>query len=488
MAVGEDSRLTVRLPLLFCFAMFTAWQMGVIYFSTEAVSLAGPTPLPAQMPDLTGWIVAGYVASIAFMAAAPRLTVWAARIAAGVALAAVAVLFLPGPPSLLVAAYCLQCFCCLFLTGLESAVVVYLFNVRTALAYLLVGYGLAFCGVSLLQNDVVSVPFSVFRGFAAVALAAVLVFFGCLPADRSPRFAARGRGGAVPKALVGGSVLLWLAGCFVMLFGNSVAETAPHGTSVYYLSGAVAGLGVYLLWRRGRVAPVRSAAFLAGAAALGQVAAIVSLELPGFAPVACALLGVGHVFGSLLPFFGLLVFRTWPSRFLVPVAFLVALLTVAAHSAILDALRGQVALLYLLYLAVTVTLIVVWLILEPYLMASAAGGEAPDGQPGAPPAAAARQTLAADDEPGQPTPAATADALAVLSPREREVVDCVLRGLRRAEIAAQLFIQPGTVDDHRASAYRKLGIHSRSELFRYAHAHGYRLADRSDPRTSPSSS
>ena len=51
-----------------------------------------------------------------------------------------------------------------------------------------------------------------------------------------------------------------------------------------------------------------------------------------------------------------------------------------------------------------------------------------------------------------------------LTPREREVVAAVLRGLTNPGIAAELRISRDTVHDHLASIYEKTGVHGRQQL------------------------
>jgi DNA-binding CsgD family transcriptional regulator len=59
-----------------------------------------------------------------------------------------------------------------------------------------------------------------------------------------------------------------------------------------------------------------------------------------------------------------------------------------------------------------------------------------------------------------PDPALPSD----LTPAERDVVRCALRGMSNRQIARARSRVPRTVIKQLASAYRKLGIHSRSEL------------------------
>src|SRR5262249_39713162 len=61
----------------------------------------------------------------------------------------------------------------------------------------------------------------------------------------------------------------------------------------------------------------------------------------------------------------------------------------------------------------------------------------------------------------------------MLSPREEEVVRCVARGLRNAEIATTLSISAETVKTHLNSIFRKLGVRDRLELALYAQRSGF---------------
>lgn len=58
--------------------------------------------------------------------------------------------------------------------------------------------------------------------------------------------------------------------------------------------------------------------------------------------------------------------------------------------------------------------------------------------------------------------------LRALSPRELEVLRMIGRGMCRADIARQLFRSAKTIDAHHTAIMRKLDIHDRAELTRYA--------------------
>jgi two-component system response regulator FixJ len=73
-----------------------------------------------------------------------------------------------------------------------------------------------------------------------------------------------------------------------------------------------------------------------------------------------------------------------------------------------------------------------------------------------------------------PAKGAAVSKLALLSPREREVLDGLLAGLPNKSIAYDLEISPRTVEIHRARVMDKMGARSLSELIRLALAAGVR--------------
>lgn len=51
-----------------------------------------------------------------------------------------------------------------------------------------------------------------------------------------------------------------------------------------------------------------------------------------------------------------------------------------------------------------------------------------------------------------------------LSPREKEILDLLIEGLKNKEIAEKLYIQPNTIKTHMRNIINKTGIDSRTRL------------------------
>ncbi len=64
------------------------------------------------------------------------------------------------------------------------------------------------------------------------------------------------------------------------------------------------------------------------------------------------------------------------------------------------------------------------------------------------------------------------DPFAILTTREREVLQRIAEGLSAKEVATALSISTKTVETHRTSVMRKLGLRKATELVRYAVRHG----------------
>jgi DNA-binding CsgD family transcriptional regulator len=69
------------------------------------------------------------------------------------------------------------------------------------------------------------------------------------------------------------------------------------------------------------------------------------------------------------------------------------------------------------------------------------------------------------------------ERISPLSRRETEVLHLLALGFTNREVAARLHISVRTAESHRTTIQRKLALSRRSELVRFALAHGVFLGD-----------
>ena len=467
---NQKKRKDIPLWMLVCFAMFSFWQMGFIYYFLEPSSaLDGKIPLPINIDYGTLLTAACYVLGILTIIFLPKIIVWAQRIATGVALVSAIAFFLPLPEDALRFNIYLQIFCCCLMIGFETFLVVNYFSEKSSVKYLTFGYGIAVFLIALVQNEVVSIPFSTFRYAMVAALVLLLLFFLRMPTGKEhlPQFVKKSDGIPAPKKLMWGTYLLMFIIALMGVAGPAVVGKAEHGVSIMYLVVALSCFTMYLLHKKANIHPFRMMPVLVGLGGLGFILMIATSYVPALAYVACALIGFGMAACMLAPLYGVPIMKSYPSKY-IPCAIIgLALSAVLVHSVIGEMFLGAPTALYIFYAVIMGVLVFVYTQVEPFLMfalrkritdedipaESGGGSEAP-----------AQEAQTAKPVDSIHEDVVSEDPLKVLSKREREVVELICLGYSNADIAKMLFISEHTVKDHTKKIYPKMGVHSRFEL------------------------
>ena len=487
LAENESKRLDVKLPLLFCIAFYSVWQLGVMLFSGETLSLGGKTPIPFYINSqiITFIVATGYILSIIFLVFFQRYSVNTAKIGVGIALLSALALYIPLSPQTFAMLFYVQAFCCTFLLSIVISVIVNLFTEKTEIKDIIVTMIFSGSLIAILQNDIIPVSYSFFQLLTVLGLAALLFFFFNLPSNVWPRYVKKADNMVKPKSFMIGLYLLVGFSCIMTLFASVVSESIKHGVSLYYLAFMVCGIIIAVLWKGLNIIPLKSASVMLPVAALGFVTAIASVFYPVLSLISCALLGSGAAVFLMSTYFGIVIAKQYPSRFNTSVIMAIGFTTVLIHSVLLEALRDNLTLLYIIYLIVAVVMVLLYAMLEPYLLYSFRGrtlqdiisvvAEEPDEDK-----SATEPTLIAKTDTDKPAPPLDkslqeqrmkillTNTLEPLTRREYQLADCILRGLRRSEIAQEMGILPVTISNYRNSIYSKFGIHSRQELFKLA--------------------
>jgi len=439
---NEKKRIDYPLSRLICFVMFTIWQMGFIFYMGPTLTVDGKTPLPVDMDNTTTLIAVCYILNILWLVLIPGKYVYAARAGVVIALISNIGLFLPLTADMLVLLLYIQCFCCCFIIGFETATMVFLLSEKTTIMHLLLAYPIGYIIIAILQNDIAAIPFSWFRCGIVIMLIMLIYFYFNLPANVMPQFVRKSDGLVFPKRLYYGVYGLVLLACLFGVIGPAATAEITHGVSFMYIFAALTGVTIYYIYKKHNIHPLKSVSFIIMTGTIGFILLFFSRYIPALGLPACGLIGIGLISCALLPLFGVVLNKQYPSKYIPAVIMSFAVVAVLISSGMLEAFRDDINKLYMSYIAIVVVMAIIYLQLAPYMLRAL--NEKISGLAEAP-----------EEVPQQ---------LTSLTERELEVADLISRGYSNRDIAKMLFISEHTVKDHTKNIYRKLEIHSRFEL------------------------
>lgn len=445
-------------PLLLLFSTpFIVWQMGVLFFSGTTMSLFGRTPIPLTQQDTSLVIAGGYLFSISFICLFPRKAVWIERILMLVALAATALMLFPFPTAIITILFYMAAFLCVFSIGTMLSIAAHHFTVETAWRDGIISMVCGGILIAVLQNDFIKVDFTAFTIFSILLVAMQTMFYYLIPVKIEVPYAGRENKQKMPGILFLG---IWLISGFATLlicFASSYAESVRHGVSVLYLSAVVIAVALYLLRKKLGAKSLRVFGVFFGISIFGFVLAYLSMQLPALGLIACVFLGFVVVLANLWMFFGAASFHVYPTRFIGAIGAGVGLALALLHAGLLNLLRNNTALLYGLYAALSVVLLLIYYFLEPYFTHQWGGAYGEQGK-----AAEPAKEKAFPPASGE---GAGCGPFSALSEQERTLAKLILEGHTETSAARAMNITLNTQKGYRKNLYAKLNIHSKRELF-----------------------
>ena len=488
---NEQKRLNHPLRILICFAAFIVWQMGFIYYLGPALNIDGRTPLPISMDNISILIAVAYVFSILFMIFVPYMVIWTGRLAAVIALITAICLFFPFSDAMLRLLIYVQAFCCCYMIGYETYIIVNFLSEQNAIKHLTLAYGIANFMIALVQNDYKPITFPFFRIIIVTALVLLLIFYMHMPASRSayPRYIKKGDTLVRPTKLMTGTFIIVFVASLMGVSGPSISGEITHGVFITYSVDALVSILIWVLYKKYNFHPFRAVSPCIGIGAVGYLLMIASDYAPSLSYLSCTLIGIGLISCQMLPLFSTVLMKVYPSRYYAPITIGLALAAVLVQNSMVEIFRNMPFLLYLIYSIIMVILVFIYLKYEPHFIyvlteKTYSKNKIPANHESAVSSDSDKTTLNTPFEPEAETTAIEEDtsskdsveniledglsdnhdALTLpnsLTKREREVLDLISYGYSNADIAKKLVISEHTVNDYTKKIYRKLGVHSR---------------------------
>jgi len=355
---NQNKRRDYPVWMLICFGMFNFWQMGFIYFVGPSLNIDGRTPLPMDMDNVTILIVLAYVFAIVFMAVLPQYVIWACRITTAATLVSAIGLFLPlGEDALRLLIYA-QVFGCCFIIGFESFIMINYFSEKSVITHLTVAYGVAVAMISMVQNDFTPIAFPQFRVLIVIAVVMLLVFFSRMPTGKEvlPRYVTKNDGIMKPKKLLFGIYTLVFVSALMGVSGPAIAGEIQHGVFIAYAVDALVSLGVYLLYKKANIHPFRLFSICMGLGCVGYLLMFAAEYVPMLGYASAVLIGFGIFSCQMIPLYGMVLMKTYPSKYIPSTIISLALVAVVVQSSMVEVFRSAPLLLYLTYTIIMVML------------------------------------------------------------------------------------------------------------------------------------
>lgn len=453
----ENGKYKIGNSLILLFsAPFIVWQMGVLYYSGTTMSLFGRTPIPLTQEDTIAVIAAGYIVSMLFMCLFPKKTILAERILLPVAFTATVLMLFPFSSAVVTVLFYIEAFICTFSIGTMVSVAANQFTVETTWRDGVLAAVFGGTLIALLQNDLFQVSFTAFTILSILLIALNTLFYYLIPAKTETEYVSTKNKVTMPKILFFG---LWVVNAFstlLLCLASSFAESVPHGISVLYLSAAIMTLLLHFIRKRFGAKSIRIYGIFFALSILGFVLAYLSISVPALRYVALGLLAFNVVLAVLWIFFAVAAFQIYPTRFIGVIGAGVGIVLAAFHSGLQEALRNNIPLLYGIYAALSVVLLIVYFILEPYFTHAWNKRNAPASEP---------ETPLPEQSEKQKQPPHPFDCL---SEQERILAALIMDGYTESSAAKTMNITLNTEKGYRKSLYFKLDIHSKRELFEIA--------------------
>lgn len=470
---NQKKRQDKPLFMLICFAMFVFWQMGFIYFIGPSLTIDGKTPLPIDMDNATSLIAVCYVLSILWMIFLPKTVIWTQRIATSIALVSAVGLYLPLSQEALRLIIYIQIFSCCLMIGFETFIMVNYFSEKSNINHLTFAYGVAILFIALLQNELFPVTFSAFRFVMIIALGLLLTFFISMPTakDFQPRYVKKSDGMTAPKKLLLGTYILVFVCALMGVSGPAISGEIAHGVTITYFVDAVASFVMYFLYKKANIHPFRLTPFFIGLGGLGFLFMFAATQVPALSYFACALIGFGMVVCQMLPLYGAVIMKSYPSKYISPIIISLALAAVLVQGCMVETFRTAPIMLYLVYAVIMAVLVFIYMQIEPFFLFTLRHRISDNDDDVT---KSAQNSSNADDDTVNTEIVETEntnDPLSVLTKKEKEVAKLICLGYTNADIARLLFISEHTVKTHTKKIYPKMGVHSRLELATLVNRH-----------------
>lgn len=428
--MNKLKKLDVKYYILAFIETFSIWQMGIIFYSSKTLTVNNLVNTPVILDNSILIVFMGYIIGILCIYLFPRKTILLGRISMILSLISTVMLFLPIPTTIFKVLYYITTFNCVYFISINTSLIINYYSLKTALIDAIMGTIVASLFIAICQNSIIPLSFNAFNCVSLICIS--LITFGLfkLPIKTNIKLLSKNEKiGLPPKKMIIGLILVQTITCLLTLFVASIAEPVKGGVSISYIGGFVSGILFLILYKKAKISPFKITKYYFAITSIGFL--LYLLPINNLVYLALFLQGFNFFIIMLAPFLISHLFQIYPSKIIAPITVLIALLTVAISSFIIEVFRNNTTILYTIYVFISIFAIVIYLLIYDNLELQYYSKEYKFDK---------------------------------LTKREKEVANLIVKGFSVNEIAKTLFLSTHTVKDHTKSIYRKYEVHSKYEL------------------------
>jgi DNA-binding CsgD family transcriptional regulator len=246
-------------------------------------------------------------------------------------------------------------------------------------------------------------------------------------------------------------------------FGGTVTRVTSADSSGYnalLLAFVIFGIAIYLLWKFAKIDPFRIMSTLAAFGVLGISGLILSSYIPSLVIPSFVLIGAGSMSVAAVICCSITLMKLYPSRFIVPIQFAVAMLSLLIFSRLVAI--GNIQLFYTISLFIFVAVAILYILVAPYMRYALRN----ESQSQSETSETVSVQVSVKTEEGL-----SKYAFDKLAGQELRLAELIMQGYSHPEIIKILKVTDNTVRGYRKMLYSKLQIHSRRELFELVEKH-----------------
>ena len=446
-------------PVILMFSCFTVWHMAIFWYgsTTGFISVYNKVSIPIQ-GNILLIAFAAFLIGIITIWIFPTKSLLLSRICGLVALFSSIMLFFPLPNVVIKTAFYIMVFCCPFLTAVSICLLICFFKTNEVWLECIFEIFLVGIALTILHNDF-KLTFELYNLISVIMLTLCTISYFIIKIRWKTDFLEyKAKANPVSNWFYFGIAYISFIGNFIITVAFIIAETFNNGILMLFCGMVASTLLTVILVNKFKINLLRMLSIYISFALIG----FTLITIDGLAGISFFILGIPASLSFWGVYLGNVAFNLHKTRYISPFVILIGFLSSIIGVVFLNFFKNNSSALVLALCSISVGFIALYFIFSPYfyktftIISKKEDVIVP----------LLDEVEVIEVKPEKVT--YSKNTFDLLTVREKEVVELVLSGYTRGQIAALLFISLSTVKTHMKNIYSKLEINSKRDLFQIA--------------------